>query len=54
MEQSVRNNSSARIYWLYFLIAFIIQIVLIVYLMEFFWITLPFVLAFLVRALGKM
>lgn len=43
-------NESSKKYWIYFGISFVIIVLLLAYASEFFWIALPFVLTFLVKA----
>jgi hypothetical protein len=44
-------NESSKKYWMYFGISFVIIVLLLAFASEFFWVALPFVLTFLVKAL---
>ena len=41
-------------YWLYFLISLVIFIAMLIFLNQWFWVAMPFMLTFLVMALGYM
>jgi len=45
-------NESSKKYWMYFGVSFVIIVLLLTFASQFFWIALPFVLTFLVKALG--
>mgnify|MGYP000102733906 CR=1 FL=1 len=41
-------------YWLYFLISFVIFMLMLIFLNQWFWVAMPFMLTYLVLALGYM
>lgn len=47
-------QSSNKSDWLIFLVSLVITVALLVWSPEWFWVTLPFVLTYLVKALNKM
>jgi hypothetical protein len=49
-----QTQTSTGKYWLYFLIFFIIFILMLIFMNQWFWVAMPFMLTFLVMALGYM
>lgn len=49
-----QDAAATRKYWTYFIVTTIITLVLLVVIPEWFWVTLPFPLTYLVMALDKM
>jgi len=43
-----------RKYWMYFLIFFVIFMLMLIFMNQWFWVAMPFMLTFLVMALGYM
>lgn len=41
-------------YWLYFLISFVIFMLMLIFMNQWFWVAMPFMLTYLVLALGYM
>lgn len=48
------KKSSNILNWLIFLLSFVVMILMLMYVSEFFWVALPFVLTFLVKAVNGM
>lgn len=48
------ENSSTGKYWLYFLISLVIFILMLIFMNQWFWVAMPFMLTYLVLALGYM
>lgn len=50
------NDSSAdrRRYWLLFLVSLVVFILMLIFMNQWFWVAMPFMLTFLVMALGYM
>jgi len=48
------SNSSKGLYWIIFLVSSVIFFGMLIYVPQLFWIPLPFVLTYLVKALDKM
>lgn len=50
------NSTAAdrRKYWMYFAIFFVIFMLMLVFMNQWFWVAMPFMLTFLVMALGYM
>lgn len=48
------NSTSTGKYWLYFLISFVIFILMLIFMNQWFWVSMPFMLTFLVLALDFM
>ena len=48
------TNESRRKYWLFFLISFVIFALMLMFMNQWFWIAMPFMLTYLVLALGYM
>lgn len=48
------SSTSRGKYWLYFLVSFVIFALMLVFLNQWFWVSMPFMLTFLVMALGYM
>ncbi|MBC6996404.1 hypothetical protein QWY85_03230 [Neolewinella lacunae] len=50
------NSTAAdrRKYWLYFLISFVIFMLMLIFMNQWFWVAMPFMLTYLVLALGYM
>ena len=51
---STTSNSSKRSDWMFFLLSLVVTILLLVFVTEWFWLGLPFLLTYLVRALDSM
>lgn len=49
-----QTGTSKRIYWLFFLISLVVFILMLMFMNQWFWVSLPFMLTFLVMALGYM
>lgn len=47
-------HTSRRNYWIYFLISAVIFFLMLIFLNQWFWVAMPFMLTFLVMALGYM
>ncbi len=47
-------NETSRKYWMYTAISFVAFVLLLLFLPEFFWLSLPFLLTFGVKAYGAM
>lgn len=47
-------HASTRNYWIYFLISLVIFLLMLVFMNQWFWVSMPFMLTFLVMALGYM
>ena len=47
-------HTSTGKYWLYFLISAVIFFLMLIFLNQWFWVAMPFMLTFLVMALGYM
>jgi hypothetical protein len=47
-------HTSQGKYWLFFLISLIIFILMLIFMNQWFWVSMPFMLTFLVMALGYM
>lgn len=56
METQVREETNAHRarYWLITLVSFVAFILFLIYKPEWFWVTLPFLTTYLVKALGMM
>ncbi len=48
------SKESTRKYWLYFLISLVIFLLMLIFMNQWFWVAMPFMLTFLVMALGYM
>jgi 4-hydroxybenzoate polyprenyltransferase len=50
------NSSAAdrRKYWMYFLVSLVIFLLMLIFMNQWFWVAMPFMLTFLVMALGYM
>ncbi|MEN0003435.1 MAG: hypothetical protein AAF798_04805 [Bacteroidota bacterium] len=46
------NNDAAPMDWIFFLVSLVITIALLIFLPAWFWVTLPFVLTYLAKALN--
>jgi putative copper export protein len=53
MATTATTTSTGK-YWLYFLIAFVIFMFMLIFMNQWFWVSMPFMLTFLVMALGFM
>lgn len=51
---TTNDTTSRGKYWLYFFVAFIIFAFMLVFMNQWFWVAMPFMLTFLVLALGYM
>lgn len=51
METAPRTREQRRKYWLYFGVSLVAMILMLIFLDEWFWIALPFVLTYFVLAL---
>lgn len=49
-----QTGTDRRKYWLLFLISLVIFILMLIFLNQWFWVSMPFMLTFLVMALGYM
>jgi hypothetical protein len=47
-------HTSTGKYWLFFLISLVVFIVMLIFMNQWFWVAMPFMLTFLVMALGYM
>lgn len=47
-------HTSTKNYWIYFLISMVIFFLMLIFLNQWFWVAMPFMLTFLVMALGYM
>lgn len=47
-------HTSKGKYWLYFLISLVIFVLMLIFMNQWFWVSMPFMLTFLVMALGYM
>ena len=48
------SSDDRKKYWLYFLIFLVIFILMLIFMNQWFWVSMPFMLTFLVMALGYM
>lgn len=48
------SNSSKRSDWMFFFISLVVTVLLLMFVTEWFWLGLPFLLTYLVRALDSM
>jgi hypothetical protein len=53
MATTATSTSNGK-YWLYFLIAFVIFMLMLIFMNQWFWVAMPFMLTYLVLALGYM
>ncbi|MFT5998356.1 MAG: hypothetical protein ACI81P_000809 [Neolewinella sp.] len=53
MATTTTTNATGK-YWLYFLISFVIFMLMLIFLNQWFWVSMPFMLTFLVMALDFM
>lgn len=54
MATETNSNTDTRRYWLYFFVSLVVMILMLMFMNEWFWVALPFVLTYLVLALDKM
>ncbi|THH35541.1 hypothetical protein [Neolewinella litorea] len=47
-------HTSRKNYWIYFLISLVIFLLMLIFMNQWFWVSMPFMLTFLVMALGYM
>lgn len=47
-------HTSPRNYWIFFLISLVIFFLMLIFMNQWFWVSMPFMLTFLVMALGYM
>ena len=48
------TETSRGKYWLYFLVSLVIFLLMLIFMNQWFWVAMPFMLTFLVLALGYM
>jgi hypothetical protein len=48
------SNSSKGADWMFFLVSLVVTILLLIFVTEWFWLSLPFLLTYLVKALDSM
>lgn len=48
------TKEDRRKYWLYFLVSLVIFFLMLIFMNQWFWVSMPFMLTFLVMALGYM
>ena len=48
------DNTSRSKYWLFFLISFVVFMLMLIFMNQWFWVAMPFMLTYLVLALGYM
>jgi len=48
------SNSSTGKYWLFFLVSLVIFFLMLIFMNQWFWVAMPFMLTYLVLALGYM
>lgn len=48
------STTSRGKYWIYFLIAFVVFMLMLIFMNQWFWVAMPFMLTYLVLALGYM
>ena len=48
------TKEERRKYWLYFLVSLVIFFLMLIFMNQWFWVSMPFMLTFLVMALGYM
>lgn len=53
MATTTTTNGTGK-YWLYFLISFVIFMLMLIFMNQWFWVAMPFMLTYLVLALGYM
>ena len=53
MATTTATTSKGK-YWLYFLISFVIFMLMLIFMNQWFWVAMPFMLTYLVLALGYM
>jgi len=53
MTTTATETSKGK-YWLYFLISFVIFMLMLIFMNQWFWVAMPFMLTYLVLALGYM
>jgi hypothetical protein len=53
MATTTTTNATGK-YWLYFLIAFVIFMLMLIFMNQWFWVAMPFMLTYLVMALDYM
>ncbi|NJC28396.1 hypothetical protein [Neolewinella antarctica] len=54
MATTNSTPADRRKYWLYFFVFFVIFMLMLVFMNQWFWVSMPFMLTFLVMALGYM
>ncbi len=53
MATTATNESTGK-YWVYFLISLVIFLLMLIFMNQWFWVAMPFMLTYLVMALGYM
>lgn len=51
---STTSSDARGKYWLYFLVFLVIFLLMLIFMNQWFWVSMPFMLTFLVMALGYM
>lgn len=54
LPMATSSSDDRKKYWLYFLIFLVIFILMLMFMNQWFWVAMPFMLTFLVMALGYM